>query len=297
MEQRNRVSVIGTGRMGSALASAFAKAGVPTTVWNRTRTKTARLAALGARVADTVASAVQAADIVVVNVIDYEASDRLLRTDEAAQALRGRILVQTTSGSPKLARAAGEWASEHDVAYLDAAIMATPDFIGHDGVTILYGGPAAVFARAEAVLRALGGTPVHVGDDVGHASALDSALLSTMWGGLFGTLVGAAVCEAEGIALATYRAHATAVAPMMIAATDDVIGRVQARRFAGDETTLASLEAHFTAFRHLVELCDAHGIDPSVNGGFDRLFRAAIDRGHAPDDFAQLYTLVRPGAA
>jgi 3-hydroxyisobutyrate dehydrogenase-like beta-hydroxyacid dehydrogenase len=41
------VTVVGTGRMGSALATALFNQGVATTVWNRTLSKTEPLARLG----------------------------------------------------------------------------------------------------------------------------------------------------------------------------------------------------------------------------------------------------------
>jgi 3-hydroxyisobutyrate dehydrogenase-like beta-hydroxyacid dehydrogenase len=297
MKTANRIAVIGAGRMGSALVQAFLKAELPTTVWNRTRSKCEPLAALGASVADTVLDAVTSADIVVVNVNDYATSDRLLRSDDVVAALRGRIVVQSTSGSPRLAREGAEWGQRQGIGVLDAAIMATPNFIGTPGATILYAGSQTVFTAAEPALRVLGAAPVHVGEDAGHASALDSALLSFMWGGLFGVLVGAAICEAEGISLATYRTLAAATTPMMNAAADDVIARIHAKRFVADEATLAGIDAHYGAFRHLVELSEEHGVDPTVSAAFDRVFRKAIDAGHAAEDFAMLHTFMRPARA
>ncbi len=61
------ISILGTGRMGSALARAFLEQGYSTQVWNRTGSKAEPLAALGARVAPPVQEAVVAGEIVVVN--------------------------------------------------------------------------------------------------------------------------------------------------------------------------------------------------------------------------------------
>jgi 3-hydroxyisobutyrate dehydrogenase-like beta-hydroxyacid dehydrogenase len=47
----HKVAVIGTGRMGSALASALFNRGFATTVWNRTAAKAAPLAQLGLHIA------------------------------------------------------------------------------------------------------------------------------------------------------------------------------------------------------------------------------------------------------
>jgi 3-hydroxyisobutyrate dehydrogenase-like beta-hydroxyacid dehydrogenase len=96
-----RISVIGTGRMGSALVKAFLKQGYPVDIWNRTKSRSEPLAALGARIATTVQDAVTAAEVVVVNVNDYVTSNRLLRSDDLTKGLRGKLLVQLASGSPR----------------------------------------------------------------------------------------------------------------------------------------------------------------------------------------------------
>lgn len=195
------VSVLGTGRMGSALARALLQAGYRTTVWNRTRQKTEPLATSGATVAASVRDAVGMAQIIIVNVSDYSATTELLRGNDVASALRGKLVVELTSGTPHGAREADDWFAERGARYLDGAIMATPDFIGTEGGTILVSGARQAFDSNDGVFRALGGNVQHVGDEPGRANALDSALLSLMWGALFGTLHSIAVCQAEGIDL------------------------------------------------------------------------------------------------
>ena len=63
-----KVTVIGAGRMGSALAAALYKRGFDTTVWNRTSSKTESLSRLGLRVAPSVLEAVVDAEIVIINI-------------------------------------------------------------------------------------------------------------------------------------------------------------------------------------------------------------------------------------
>ncbi|NTX63759.1 NAD(P)-dependent oxidoreductase [Myxococcus sp. CA051A] len=287
------ISVIGAGRMGSALIKAFLRSGHVTTVWNRTRARCEPLAALGARIAESVRDAVHAADIVVVNVNDYDTSDHLLRQDEVTRALRGKLLVQLTSGSPALAREQADWAARHGIDYLDGAIMGTPDFIGQPEGTLLYAGPSALFEKHRPTLLALGGNPRHVGENVGHASALDSALLVHMWGSLFGVLQAVAICRAEKLPLETLATFDKALAPVVDGAVADVFARIQRNSLGADEETLATLETHNVAFQHLLDLCKERGIHDGIPRAMDALIQAALKAGHGKDDFAVLTRFLR----
>jgi 3-hydroxyisobutyrate dehydrogenase-like beta-hydroxyacid dehydrogenase len=282
--------------MGSALARALLQAGYRTTVWNRTVEKARSLAAAGAILAASVREAVEAAEIIIVNVTDYAATATLLQDDDVASGLRGKLVVELTSGTPHAARDAGRWAAERGARYLDGAIMATPDFIGTEHGTILVSGPPQVFESANDVFRALGGNVQHIGEDLGLANALDSALLALMWGALFGALHSIAVCRAEGIGLDELTRQWEALAPVVQGLVTDLLKRTHAGRFAGDHETLSSISPHHSAFQHLLELMAEHKIDRSILDGYDAIFRRAIAAGHLHDDFAAMSQFLgKPG--
>ena len=285
-----RISVLGAGRMGSALAGAFLEREYPTDVWNRTRSKAEPLAARGARVAATVRDAVEAAEIVVVNVSDYPTSDGLLRSDDVTKGLRGKLLVQLTSGSPREAREMAAWARQHEIRYLVGAIMATPNFVGAPECTILYSGPSDLFEEYKPVLLALGGNPLYVGSDAGHASVLDTALLTFMWGALFGVLQGASVAQAEEFPLEAYMSALGAFTPVVDELAIDVVKRIREGNFVGDQVTVETCR---TSVLHLIEVCKEHGIHRAVPDAFDQIFRAAVEAGHGQDDFAVLDKFMR----
>jgi 3-hydroxyisobutyrate dehydrogenase-like beta-hydroxyacid dehydrogenase len=74
----DKVTVIGAGRMGSALATALFHKGFRTTVWNRTASKTEALSKLGLSVAPSIQVAIREADVVIVNIGDYRSTRQLL---------------------------------------------------------------------------------------------------------------------------------------------------------------------------------------------------------------------------
>ena len=90
MSDVNRITFLGLGEMGVALAGASLASGRPVTVWNRTPQKAAGLAGRGAAVAETVDDAVVAADVVVACLLDHEAVHEVL--DPHAPRLAGRTL-------------------------------------------------------------------------------------------------------------------------------------------------------------------------------------------------------------
>src|SRR5580700_3620506 len=124
------VTVIGAGRMGSALARALFHKGFATIVWNRTGARTEVLSRLGLSVARSIEGSVREADIVVVSVSDYSSTRQLLRQPDIEAALRGKIVVQLSSGTPKEAREMDTWASQCGIAYLDGAILGSPEWVG-----------------------------------------------------------------------------------------------------------------------------------------------------------------------
>lgn len=95
-----KISVIGTGNMGSALAEGLLKAGHQVTVWNRTAAKAAPLAAAGATVARSPADAISAADACILCLFDGTGTAGLLLSDDVRPALAGKPLINVAATLP-----------------------------------------------------------------------------------------------------------------------------------------------------------------------------------------------------
>lgn len=288
------IGFLGAGRMGTALVRTLLKNGHDVHVWNRTPEKVEALAAFGARAKATPEEAISGADMAIVNLLDYAASDAQLRRPAVTEALKGKLLVQLTSGSPMTGRETGEWATSNGIAYLDGAIMATPDLIGDPETLVLYSGSRPDFEQHEALFMCLGGKSAFVSEDFGAASALDSALLAQMWGTLFGALQALAVTRVENIDADTYANFLKQSQPVIDAATQDLMQRVRDGRDRGDEDTLASIAAHSAAFHHLRDVVRERGINPAISDAFGSLLETAIAKGHQDDDFAMLARFMVP---
>jgi 3-hydroxyisobutyrate dehydrogenase-like beta-hydroxyacid dehydrogenase len=283
------VTVIGAGRMGSALATVLFHKGFATTVWNRTGAKTKVLSKLGLSVAQSVEEAVRAADIVVVSVSDYSSTRQLLQQPDIETALRGKIVVQLSSGTPKEAREMDSWARRCGISYLDGAILGSPEWIGTPACTIFYSGPEEVFNRAKPVLMVFGDRTLFVGHEIGHASAFDVAVLTFGVSAMLGFLQGQVVWESENLPAGGFLETIKGMMPTMESVFTDMSRRVSSKNYSGDQ---ASLEAYSVVTKQLVSWCQDRGSDHTIPDAYVNLMERAIQAGKSQADFACLFEML-----
>lgn len=268
------VTVLGLGPMGHAIAAAFVAGGHPTTVWNRS---SAKPTPDGAVRAPDAATAMSASKNVVVCVLDYDAARAVL--EPLAAELRGRQVVNLTSGSPAAARKLATWAAEHDITYVDGAIMSPTDTIGTQNAVILHSGPPTD------VLGALGGTRTYLGADPGRAAAHDVALLDMFWTSVVGVMHAFALARKENIRPSELAPLARGISDLLPLVIDDHSARLEEDRHDGNVSNLSSAAA---GMAHVIETSEAHGIDASVMKAAHAIARRAIAAGYGADDTSRL---------
>ncbi|MEV4941692.1 NAD(P)-dependent oxidoreductase [Streptomyces zaomyceticus] len=276
------VTVIGLGLMGRALATAFLKAGHPTTVWNRSPSRATELVAGGARSAPSIGAALGASPLTVLCVTDYRAVRELLGASEAE--LAGTTLVNLTSGDSAQARETARWAEQHGARYLDGAIMAVPPVIGTAEATILLSGPHSDFDTHRTTLEALG-TVTHLGEDHGLAALYDVAGLAMMWSVLNAWLQGTAMLRTAGVDAATYARFARRTAAGVADWLPGYAEQIDRGSFPAE---VAALETDARAMTHLIEESEALG----VNAELPRLFKTMADRAIAAGHGGEQYPVL-----
>ncbi|NSL90837.1 NAD(P)-dependent oxidoreductase [Chitinophaga sp. Mgbs1] len=211
----NKVTVIGLGDMGAVLAGTLLQHGYEVTVWNRSPEKAAPLQSAGAHAPASLTAAITASPIVIVCVTNYNISSSLLQTPEVTAALKGRVLVELTSGIPQEARTAEQWATSNGIGYIDGAILATPSQMGRPDTPLFVSGAAAAWQQSEPALRTLAGGIAYMGEDAGAAATWDIGFLITMFGAMSGFFHGAKVFAAEGIPISALGNMIHQVAPVI----------------------------------------------------------------------------------
>lgn len=283
---RSPVTVIGLGPMGRMLAAAFLQNDHPTTVWNRTNGKADELVSQGATVADTVADAVAASPLVIVCVLDYNAVYSIL--EYSAASLKGRTLVNLTSGSPDGARQMAAWAAKGGFNYLDGAIIVPA--VGQPEASILYSGSENAYLTHQRTLMSLGGTISYLGIDPGRAAAYDVALLDIFWTSMTGYIHALAIASAENITATDLVPYARKIIGMMPDIMVEFANQVDNSHYPGIESNLISTEA---VMDNIIHASKARGIEVGVLIAAKNLVRQAIDLGYGKQDFSYLAELIR----
>ncbi len=194
------ITVIGLGKMGSALARAIQNAGHALTVWNRSAEKMQPFIDDGINAASDLISAISASQVILICIDNYAVSDAMLQSGEVAPLLEGRTLVQLSTGTPREAAEAAAWMATHKVSYLDGAILGGPDNIGTDSSSqILLCGDEDAYMRTEKLLECLGGRVRYLGPNIRIASTLDLAWLCEFYGQFLTLSHAACICESEGV--------------------------------------------------------------------------------------------------
>lgn len=98
-------TVIGLVAMGSAVARALLKAGRSVTVWNRTAEKSQPLIAEGAQATPDLARAIAASGKIIICLPDYVTAADLLDRTATRPLLKGRMVIQLSTATPKEAAA------------------------------------------------------------------------------------------------------------------------------------------------------------------------------------------------
>jgi 2-hydroxy-3-oxopropionate reductase len=149
------IAFLGIGLMGKPMASRLLQAGYQVTAWNRTRSKADELALLGARVAEQVADAVAAADIVITML---EAGPIVAQVIDAALPglKRGALVIDMSSTRQSEAQEVHAKLAAQGVRFIDAPVSGGVVGAEAGSLAIMAGGSAQDFTEAEAVLAVMG---------------------------------------------------------------------------------------------------------------------------------------------
>lgn len=286
------VTLLGLGAMGTALARTWLAAGHPLTLWNRTHARAEALETEGAHIAATAAEAVAASRLIVVCLLD----DASVGAALADADLRGKDLVNLTTGTPADATARARWAEERGARFLDGGIMAVPPMIGHpeSGGYVFYSGDRALFEEHGATLAVPAAT-TYVGAEPGHAALHDVALLAAM------TSMFAGITHAFALMRPAQDIAPTEFAPLLsgwLGAMGGAIDGVAAQLESGDYTegVVSNLAMMSAGNATLLRTTREQGVSTELLVPFTELMSARLAQGgHDDEGITGVVDLLRRG--
>ena len=170
------VGFIGLGIMGLPMAANLSAAGWDVIGHSRTRAKVDQLVARGGRAAADVAAAVGEADVVITMLPDSpDVEEVALGPGGILDSARpDTLFIDASSIRPDVARSVAARAEDRGLRFLDAPVSGGEQAAIDGTLSIMVGGPVAVFAEATPLLSDIGKTIVHVGP-VGSGQTVKAA--------------------------------------------------------------------------------------------------------------------------
>jgi 3-hydroxyisobutyrate dehydrogenase len=283
------VALIGTGTMGGGMAANLLKAGFPLAVYNRTRAKAEPFAAQGARVADTPATAVKGARLVLSMLPDDDASREAWtgRDGALAAAEPGAILVECSTVSIAWVEELASFAQVRGLELLDAPVTGSRVQAEGGQLTFLAGGSEDALAAVRAPLEAMGKEIIHLG---AVTSGAKMKLLNNF-------LCGVQVASlAEGMAWLERSGLDRDKALQVLksgAPGSPLIATISARMTSEDYTVnfLLRLLSKDLAYAHAA--AEHSGVELSTAANAQRLFDRAAAAGYGEKDMSAVVEVLR----
>ena len=164
-----RVAVLGTGRMGGAMARRLEASGFELTLWNRTRSKAERLNV--GRVADTPVDAARDADIVISSLTGPSAvRDVHLGPNGVFREAAGKTVIEMSTAGPEIVDELDREAQLKGVRLVEAPVVGSVPAVEKGTLLVLIGGRREDLDVVQPVLSHLG--EVHYAGPMGSGSRL-----------------------------------------------------------------------------------------------------------------------------
>ena len=285
------VAVVGTGRMGSAMARALARGGATLIVSNRSRERATALAnELGAQVASTPAEASAAADISITMLADGDAVHSVWGGPDGlvAGARTGGVLVDMSTVPPDTLEPFAAAAANGGVGIVDAPVSGSTALAESGELTIMAGGSSEDLERARPALDLVAKQVTLVGP-LGSGAALKlavNAIIFSLNNGLSEALV---LAERAGVDReVAYEVFATS------AVGAPFVAYKRAAFVEPESAAVAfSLDLASKDMRLITELADRLGVPMPQAHANRRLIGEASSRLGADHDFSAVATHLR----
>jgi 3-hydroxyisobutyrate dehydrogenase-like beta-hydroxyacid dehydrogenase len=272
--------------MGSAFVRALLRADLKVTVWNRTPARCAPLVDDGALLAESASDAATTSDVLVFLMLDSSAVEQLLSVID----VRGRMVLNYVTGAPADGTRIAALVEGAGGSYLDAAIAAYPDDIGHPETLIYYAGHRPTWDATQQVRDALSGQSPFVAENTGAANVMDAAWVACFHcvalGGFHEAI---SFAQGHGVDIETIEGGVDHFVGLLREIMMEAVQTIKSGDFATDQATL---DVYLSGTKTMLAAMRESGERASLMGTNVANLQTASDAGHGPQSlFAQLLTM------
>lgn len=284
-----KVTLIGCGIMGSAIAEVIMNEGHELTIVEIDKEATAPFVKKGAIHADLLQEALDA-ELIYNNVPGHNVFMDILQPLSPG-ALKGKAIVNTTTSTPNDIKQAAERVRDLGGSYLDGTIEVYPSDIGTENGFIFYAGDKDVYTRYQELLEAIAGISVYLGDNVTHPSVMDAALVNSHYGLMFSAAEGAAMCLKHGIDLKDFTKYFNMMMPAMASMVENQV-KSDLYDYTGEfiDADEASLEIEAAGLETMIEAMNEVDINSEFSEKVLELMNRAIEKGYGKKNFIAILT-------
>ena len=204
--KKDRVGIVGAGRMGLSMLKHLVAKGYSVTVCDISEQQREAAQAAGAAIVKTPAEIGRVSDIVILGVgYDDEVNDVVFGKDGLFGSMApGSIIAVSSTAKPETVKAVARRVAEKRIEVLDAPIC-RGRFAADTGTLLaLVGGKSDVVARARPIYGTFASDIVHLGD-VGHGQVGKTMNNLLLWVNAIGLLEAGRLAETTGIDLVKLR--------------------------------------------------------------------------------------------
>ena len=278
-----RVTVLGTGIMGTALTRTLIRDGHTVTAWNRTAERAEPLREDGAQVVTPLDEAVKDADAVIVALFDADAVCEVL--ERAMPAAPDTVWLQGSTIGLAGTRRVEVLARRHDAALLEMMMLGTKAPAEQGKLTLLVSGDESLDARVAPVFEAISAKVVRVGPAIGQATALK--LVTNAWVGSITAAAGQSIALAQGLGLEPELFLQAIDATPVDSPYAHVKGKAMIARDFPASFPVGGVVKDLGV---MIEAAEEVGMRTDLLTTVRSLFQRASDHGHKDDDMAAVVT-------
>ena len=281
-----KVTVLGLGHMGAALAGRLLETDHDVTVWNRTPGKAGDLVEQGAREASSLGDAVGNAEVVFTLVTNDAAVRAIaLEGDVVGMLPDHAVLVDMSTVSPDTSREIG--AATPGGRFVDAPILGGPDPFRAGRATLLLGGHPEVVKRLDPLWDDLSSGHFYTGPN-GTATTLKLLSNHLLVGGTQLLMEAVVTAQAHGFSNDVLRevfGGTPAVAPGVKVRLEDVL--------EGDHTGWWTLLLADKDMTLVLKLAQQANVRLPIAEASEKLVRDAVDAGYGEKDLGAITEVLR----